>query len=847
MKRLALWLVSMLTGLFCLLPLAQAQSASDYTQGVEVSGTTAKIWFKPTSSLTTWVDVHYQHNGGPQQSLRMTWNTAAARYEQNVLSAVATGHTISYRFTYNKGTPAYDTPTFSHTVGSGGGTVATPTFSPAGGTYSATQNVSISTTTAGASILYTTDGSTPTASSTPYTVPIAVASSRTIKAIAIKSGMTNSAVATAAYTINGGGFSFTQGVDVSGTTATIWFQPSKSIAFVDVHYTVNGGAQQNFRMTLAGSRHQQAVNNVSSGQVIGYWFTYSETGATTVDTGNYNYTVGSGGGTVATPTFSPGAGTYTVTPSVAISTTTAGATIRYTQDGSNPTASSPVYSGPIAVTSSRTLRAIAMKSGMTDSAIASAAYTITGSAIPPTFSPAPGTYTSAQSVVLASMTSGATIRYTTDGSAPTTSSPIYTGPISVTATTTIRAMATKSGMGNSTIASGTYTIQTDPGEWNGMTTFNIVNQTNGRWADSQVYWAIIGKDWATGRFVRVDANGNLVPMQLSDNGALTKNGQGYTNYFVSLAQKRSVTIPAINSARILFSVGGPMYIKTVVDGAGNVAYAGADIQNPSDPNIDVYFDFGEMAILPKGNGQQGIFVNTSRVDQFGFPLKLRVQGLGGYDKTVGEPLTETRDQLFSRFIAETPAPFHGLAQAPHHPYRIIAPSHATFKAGQANENYLQSYIDAVWARYRNEDLVFTLENHGTFRGRVSGDRFVFTGGNLNGTYYINGKPTTSMVFLGNGYLDDRTGAASTAIGDMQLQIQAQVCAALNRHVLETPANWYVQSAHHPAGQVSNWFSKFWHDHSIDRLTYGFAYDDVGGLSPSLHTSAPTTVTFTIGW
>src|SRR5205085_11021942 len=132
--------------------------------------------------------------------------------------------------------------------------------------------------------------------------------------------------------------------------------------------------------------------------------------------------------------------------------------------------------------------------------------------------------------------------------------------------------------------------------------------------------------------------GNLVPMALSDNGALTKNGQAYTNYFHTLAQSKTITIPAINSARIMFSVGGPMYIQVNVDVNGHIGYAGANIEDPSDPNTDVIFDFGEMAILPKGNASQGIFVNTTRVDQYGFPVKLRVQALNGFDQTVGQTL-----------------------------------------------------------------------------------------------------------------------------------------------------------------------------------------------------------------
>lgn len=87
--------------------------AQDYTQGVDLSGTTATLWFKSNVS-TTWVDAHYTVNNGPQQNIRMT--AANGRYEQKV--TVATGNVIGYWFTYNNGAPAYDTPRFSYTVGS---------------------------------------------------------------------------------------------------------------------------------------------------------------------------------------------------------------------------------------------------------------------------------------------------------------------------------------------------------------------------------------------------------------------------------------------------------------------------------------------------------------------------------------------------------------------------------------------------------------------------------------------------------------------------------------------------------------------------------------------------------
>ena len=248
------------------------------------------------------------------------------------------------------------------------GAVATPTFSPAAGTYASTQSVAISTTTVGASIRYTTDGSTPSSTvGTVYSGPITVSASTTLKAIAYLSGWTNSAVNSAAYAITG---------------------------------------------------------------------------------------------TVAVPTFSPAAGTYASAQTVAITTTTVGASIRYTTDGSTPSSTvGTVYSGPIAVSASTTIKAIAYLAGWTDSAVSSAAYTITGTVAMPTFSPAAGTYASTQSVAISTTTVGTSIRYTTDGSTPSsTVGTVYSGPITVSASTTLKAIAYLSGWTNSAVNSAAYAI-----------------------------------------------------------------------------------------------------------------------------------------------------------------------------------------------------------------------------------------------------------------------------------------------------------------------------------------------------------------------------------------------------
>ena len=84
---------------------------------------------------------------------------------------------------------------------SGNPTCATPSFNPAAGTYTSAQDVEINCNTEGATIYYTVDGSEPTMNSTVYDGAISVSTNTTIKAIAMKSGLDNSSVATSTYTI----------------------------------------------------------------------------------------------------------------------------------------------------------------------------------------------------------------------------------------------------------------------------------------------------------------------------------------------------------------------------------------------------------------------------------------------------------------------------------------------------------------------------------------------------------------------------------------------------------------------------------------------------------------------
>jgi hypothetical protein len=246
-----------------------------------------------------------------------------------------------------------------------------PKFSLTPGTYLGTQTVTLSDAVSGVTptIYYTTNGSTPSTSSTKYTGAITISASETINAIAVATGYGNSAVSTAGYVIE-----------------------SQAPA----------------------------------------------------------------------PTFNPVPGTFVTSVSVTLIDSVSGATIYYTTNGNTPTTTSTQYTAPISIGTTTTIKAIAVVSGYFNSNASSGTYTITAAplAATPAFSPAGGTYGSAQNVIISDTTTGAAIYYTTNGTMPTTSSSLYSGPVTVSASETLEAIAVAPGYTNSNANSASYVIQT---------------------------------------------------------------------------------------------------------------------------------------------------------------------------------------------------------------------------------------------------------------------------------------------------------------------------------------------------------------------------------------------------
>jgi hypothetical protein len=150
----------------------------------------------------------------------------------------------------------------------------------------------------------------------------------------------------------------------------------------------------------------------------------------------------------------------------------------------------------------------------------------------PTFSPVAGKYTSSQAVSISDATSDATVYYTTNGTAPTTSSTRYTGPITVSSTETLKAIAVVAGEANSAVASATYTMTTVPVAAQEAYVYDTLAagtyvygvSSSGRLTMIQgspfrTYGSLVGTN---GRFFLTQGSGYVLAYQVEANGGIGK-------------------------------------------------------------------------------------------------------------------------------------------------------------------------------------------------------------------------------------------------------------------------------------------------------------------------------------
>ncbi|MFQ6601457.1 beta-1,3-glucanase family protein [Flavobacterium sp. C3NV] len=379
--------------------------------------------------------------------------------------------------------------------------------------------------------------------------------------------------------------------------------------------------------------------------------------------------------------------------------------------------------------------------------------------------------------------------------------------------------------------------------------------------DNELYVAIVGIDYNTGNHVWVNAKtSQVLPMSASYNtvtgptiGGNTGPGQNskYANCFTKLSEipNKTFTLPQIAGCRVFIAKGQQLYFYFFGASGAPSGYTSPNPLNATDPNQGILYEIIELT-----NNQYGFFGNPSRVDSYKYPMGLELFGANGYQKRVGE--LKKHADIVAAFKANVPSEFQGCVNDA--TGEITAPSKTpAFADGTggtsvgAQANYLKPYIDAIWNKYKNEDLIFYAGDAGVFKGRVIGEQLEMvgqSGGFVGRTGRVQYRPSTQEALEGKGVLDRRL-----VDGDLDLVVQAQLTAAINRHVVNvtTPnpgqQNWYDASKFYQVNPT-NHYSKFWHlpGISVDNLAYGFAYDDVADQSPSLHTTQPTKVIAAFG-
>lgn len=362
---------------------------------------------------------------------------------------------------------------------------------------------------------------------------------------------------------------------------------------------------------------------------------------------------------------------------------------------------------------------------------------------------------------------------------------------------------------------------------------------NSGYADNALYVGMVGI--VNGSHVWLDCKTSTIkPMSVSDNtvtgpiygGNMGPGGNAkYANCFTKLSDipNKTINIPKIAGCRIFISFNSQLYLYFFGSSGG---YAAPNLANTTDPNQDVRFEIIELTYA-----DNGMWANTTRVDNYQFPMGLEVWGNSSFYKKVGE--LKSHSQIISQWQSTAPSQFQVCLNTSK---GII---HFPSKVSSFPTNYFQSYIDAIWSKYTGTDLIFNSGDAGVWKGRVSGSAFVFTRTSDGQVATITNKPSTLEAMEGSGVL--------ASGGQWDKVVQAQVCAAINRHAIDlnaaagTTQNWGDDTKYYITSPY-NWYCMFWHqaDISYNKLTYAFCYDDVFDKSSTINCPSPTKATVTIG-
>ncbi|MEU6511544.1 glycoside hydrolase family 64 protein [Streptomyces sp. NPDC046942] len=277
-------------------------------------------------------------------------------------------------------------------------------------------------------------------------------------------------------------------------------------------------------------------------------------------------------------------------------------------------------------------------------------------------------------------------------------------------------------------------------------------------------------------------------------------------------QSTTIRIPKF-SGRIYFSYGQKLDFRLTTGGLVQPA-----VQNPSDPNRNILFNWSEYTL-----NDSGLWLNSTQVDMFSAPYAVGVRRADGSVSTTGHLRSGGYTGFFNALRAQ-PGGWAGLIQTRSDGtvLRALSPLYGV-ETGALPANVMDDYVGRVWQRYTNSTLTVTpfADQPGTrYFGRVSGGVMNFT--DASGSVVTSfQKPDADSVFGCHKLLD---APNDTVRGP----ISRTLCAGFNRSTLlsssnqpdTTPSDFYQDA-------VTNQYARAVHAAMADGKAYAFAFDDVG--------------------
>ncbi|MDT5038117.1 MAG: hypothetical protein QOE03_3302 [Micromonosporaceae bacterium] len=295
-------------------------------------------------------------------------------------------------------------------------------------------------------------------------------------------------------------------------------------------------------------------------------------------------------------------------------------------------------------------------------------------------------------------------------------------------------------------------------------------------------------------------------------------------------QSMTIRMPQF-SGRVYFSYGQKLVFRLTTGGLVQPA-----VQNPSDPNVNILFNWSEYTL-----NSSGLFINSTQVDMFSAPYAVGVQNTAGATQTTGHLKAGGYNGFFTA-LAGQPGGWASLIKR--NPsgtiLRALSPGHG-IESGGLPATVMNDYVNRVWAKYATSTLTvtpFAAQPTNKFFGRVSGNVMNFT--NSSGAVVTSfQKPDSNSIFGCFNLLD--------APNDLvRGPISRTLCAGYNRGTLITNPNQPdTSTAGFYQDVVSNQYSRKIHAQMVDTKAYGFAFDDVGNHESLVHDANPTTAFLTL--